>query len=142
MLSDLILGIDRIGRDIFARLIYGYRIAMSFALLVAAATYFIGTIIGIAMGYFGGTFDTISQRFIEIWERIPYLYMVMILAYPEHRVNKQPVVSGRVTNAPLFAGEMRLYVFPNSVRNIVSSMCVHTPPRYDMKRYYHRVMPS
>ena len=75
-----ILGTDRIGRDIFARLIYGYRIAMSFALLVAAATYFIGTIIGIAMGYFGGTFDTISQRFIEIWERIPYLYMVMILA--------------------------------------------------------------
>ena len=75
-----ILGTDRIGRDIFARLIYGYRIAMSFALLVAAATYFIGTIIGIAMGYFGGKFDTISQRFIEIWERIPYLYMVMILA--------------------------------------------------------------
>ena len=41
----------------------------------------------------------------------------------EHRVDKQLVVSGRATNAPLFAGEMRLYVFPNPVRNIMSSMC-------------------
>ncbi|MEL3912611.1 ABC transporter permease subunit [Treponema pedis] len=75
-----ILGTDRIGRDVFARLFYGFRIAMSFALLVAAATYFIGTIIGISMGYFGKTFDMLFQRFIEIWERIPYLYMIMILA--------------------------------------------------------------
>ena len=75
-----ILGTDRIGRDVFARLFYGFRIAMSFSLLVAAATYFMGTIIGIAMGYFGGLFDTLFQRFIEIWERIPYLYMIMILA--------------------------------------------------------------
>jgi len=51
--------------------------------------------------------------------------------YPEHRVNKQPVVSGWATNAPLFAGEMYLYVFPNPVRNIMSSMCVHSPSRYE-----------
>lgn len=75
-----IMGTDRIGRDVFARMFYGFRIAMSFALIVAAVTYFIGTIIGIAMGYFGKTFDMLMQRFIEIWERIPYLYMIMILA--------------------------------------------------------------
>lgn len=74
------LGTDRIGRDILARLVYGFRIAMSFSLLVTFATYFIGVIFGICMGYFGGVFDTISQRLIEIWERIPYLYMIMILA--------------------------------------------------------------
>ena len=75
-----ILGTDKIGRDVFARIIYGFRIAMSFSLLVAFVTYFIGTIVGIAMGYFGGLFDMLSQRFIEVWERIPYLYMIMILS--------------------------------------------------------------
>jgi len=75
-----ILGTDTIGRDLFARVLYGFRIAMSFSLLVAVATYFIGTIFGIAMGYFGGWFDTLSQRFIEVWERVPYLYMIMILS--------------------------------------------------------------
>ena len=75
-----ILGTDRIGRDVFARLFYGFRIAMSFSLLVALASYCIGVTVGIAMGYFGGLFDTVSQRFIEIWERIPYLYMIMILS--------------------------------------------------------------
>ncbi|PIE97776.1 MAG: peptide ABC transporter permease [Treponema sp.] len=75
-----ILGTDRIGRDVFARVLYGFRIAMTFSLSVAIVTYFIGTVLGIAMGYFGGIFDILVQRFIEIWERIPYLYMVMILA--------------------------------------------------------------
>ena len=75
-----ILGTDTIGRDIFARIIYGFRLAMSFSLMVAAVTYFVGILIGIAMGYFGGMFDIIAQRFIEVWERIPYLYMVIILS--------------------------------------------------------------
>jgi microcin C transport system permease protein len=73
------LGTDRIGRDLLARLLYGFRIAIFFALLVVFVTFFIGTIVGVLMGYWGGPFDTIFQRVIEIWERIPFLYVIMIV---------------------------------------------------------------
>ncbi|MGF7110129.1 ABC transporter permease subunit [Treponema pedis] len=73
-------GTDRIGRDVLARLFYAYRIAMSFSLLYVFITYTIGITIGILMGYIGGFFDTIFQRFIEILERIPFIYIVMILS--------------------------------------------------------------
>ncbi len=75
-----VLGTDRIGRDVLARLVYGYRIAILFSLLYVFITFFIGIVIGVLMGYYGGTFDTVLQRFIEIWEQIPFLYMVMILS--------------------------------------------------------------
>ncbi|MGP1438578.1 MAG: ABC transporter permease subunit [Treponema sp.] len=74
------LGTDRIGRDILARLVYGYRIAIFFSLLYVSITFFMGVVIGVLMGYYGATFDTVLQRFIEIWEQIPFLYMVMILS--------------------------------------------------------------
>lgn len=73
-----ILGTDRIGRDIFARLFYGFRIAIFFSMAFVTITSTIGILIGCLMGYIGGKFDTIFQRFIEIWERIPFLYIVMI----------------------------------------------------------------
>lgn len=72
------LGTDRIGRDVFARILYGFRIAILFSLSFVFLTTVAGTLVGALMGYWGGLFDTISQRFIEIWERIPFLYMVMI----------------------------------------------------------------
>jgi microcin C transport system permease protein len=74
------LGTDRIGRDIVARLAYGFRIAMLFAVLYVAASFFLGTLIGCLMGYWGGAFDMVFQRLIEIWEQIPFLYIVMIVA--------------------------------------------------------------
>lgn len=74
-----ILGTDTTGRDIFARLIYGTRIALIFALAFTVAVYAIGVAIGCAMGYFGGAFDLIFQRLIEIWSNIPFLYMVIIV---------------------------------------------------------------
>lgn len=72
------LGTDEIGRDVVARLLYGFRIAILFSLIFVFITTFTGTIIGCLMGYYGGIFDTLFQRFIEIWERIPFLYIVMI----------------------------------------------------------------
>lgn len=75
-----ILGTDTIGRDVFARLVYGYRIAITFSLLLVIITYSIGIFFGVLMGYYGGLFDTIFQRIIEIWERIPFLYMIMIMS--------------------------------------------------------------
>ncbi len=77
--SQHYLGTDVIGRDILARLIYGFRIAMGFALITMAACYAIGTAVGCAMGFWGGKFDLILQRFIEVWSMVPFLYVIMIL---------------------------------------------------------------
>jgi len=73
------LGTDIIGRDILARLIYGFRIAMGFALITMVISYAIGTTIGCAMGFWGGKFDLIFQRAIEVWSMVPFLYVIMIL---------------------------------------------------------------
>ena len=77
--SSHYLGTDVIGRDILARLIYGFRIAMSFALITMVISYTIGTAVGCAMGFWGGKFDLIVQRLIEIWSMVPFLYVIMIL---------------------------------------------------------------
>jgi microcin C transport system permease protein len=73
------LGTDSTSRDILARLFYGTRIALLFAIAFMAAVYLIGIAIGCAMGYFGGIFDLVFQRVIEIWSNIPFLYMVIIV---------------------------------------------------------------
>lgn len=73
------LGTDVIGRDILARLIYGFRIAMGFALMTMAISYAIGTVVGCSMGFFGGKFDLLVQRLIEVWSMVPFLYVIMIL---------------------------------------------------------------
>ncbi|WP_330961758.1 ABC transporter permease [Photobacterium sp. 53610] len=73
------LGTDTIGRDILARLVYGFRITMGFALLTMAISYAIGTMVGCAMGFWGGKFDLLVQRFIEVWSMVPFLYVIMIL---------------------------------------------------------------
>lgn len=73
------LGTDTTSRDILARLFYGTRIALLFSLSFMAAVYLIGIATGCAMGYYGGTFDLIFQRLIEIWSNIPFLYMVIIV---------------------------------------------------------------
>ncbi|MEM7386189.1 MAG: ABC transporter permease subunit [Verrucomicrobiota bacterium] len=74
------LGTDNTGRDIFARLFYGFQTGMTFALLFMLFVYLIGIAIGCAMGFFGGSFDLIVQRLIEIWSNIPFLYIVIIVA--------------------------------------------------------------
>ncbi|WED23283.1 ABC transporter permease subunit [Vibrio sp. JC009] len=73
------LGTDTIGRDILSRLVYGFRIAMGFALITMVISYAIGTAVGCAMGFWGGKFDLIVQRLIEIWSMVPFLYVIMIL---------------------------------------------------------------
>jgi microcin C transport system permease protein len=73
------LGTDSTGRDILARLVYGFRTAMLFAIAFTVLTYLIGVGVGCAMGYFGGVFDLLFQRIIEIWSNVPFLYMVIII---------------------------------------------------------------
>lgn len=73
------LGTDTTSRDILARLFYGTRTALIFAFAFTMAVYSIGITVGAAMGYFGGWFDLLFQRLIEIWSNIPFLYMVIII---------------------------------------------------------------
>ncbi len=74
------LGTDITGRDVLARLIYGFRIAIGFSITLLISTYLIGVSIGCLMGFWGGAFDLIFQRLIEIWSNVPFLYVVMIVA--------------------------------------------------------------
>jgi microcin C transport system permease protein len=74
------LGTDTSGRDVAARLFYGFRTAIGFSLLLLLLNYVIGVTIGCAMGYFGGKFDLIFQRLIEVWSNIPFLYVIIIVA--------------------------------------------------------------
>jgi microcin C transport system permease protein len=73
-------GTDNIGRDIFARLVYGFRIAILFSLTLLILNYSIGISIGCIMGYFGGKFDLFFQRILEIWSNIPFLYVIIIIS--------------------------------------------------------------
>lgn len=74
------LGTDAVGRDIVARLVYGFRIAIFFSLGLLLANYTIGVSIGSAMGFWGGKFDLIFQRIIEIWSNVPFLYVIIIIS--------------------------------------------------------------
>lgn len=73
------LGTDNAARDVFARLIYGFRICMIFALSLAAVSTLLGIIIGGIQGYLGGRTDLIVQRLIEIWSALPFLYIVILV---------------------------------------------------------------
>jgi len=74
------LGTDITGRDILARLAYGFRLAITFSIILLACNYLIGIAIGCAMGFWGGAFDLLFQRLIEIWSNVPFLYVIMIVA--------------------------------------------------------------
>ena len=73
------MGTDTSGRDIFARLMYGYRYAIGFAIILLLINYSIGVSIGCLMGYMGGIFDLVVQRIIEIISNVPFLYVIMII---------------------------------------------------------------
>ncbi len=74
------LGTDDQGRDVLARVIYGYRISVAFGLILTILSSIIGIAAGAVQGYFGGTTDLIFQRFLEIWGGMPSLYILIILA--------------------------------------------------------------
>lgn len=75
-----ILGTDDQGRDVAARLIYGFRISVLFALALTFFSSIIGIVAGAIQGYFGGRLDLVFQRFIEIWGGLPELFLLIILA--------------------------------------------------------------
>ena len=74
------LGTDDQGRDVLARLVYGFRISVLFGLALTLASSVIGIAAGAVQGYYGGWVDLIFQRFIEIWTAIPTLYLILIVS--------------------------------------------------------------
>jgi len=74
------LGTDDQGRDVVARLIYGVRISIVFGLVLTFFSTIVGVCAGAVQGYFGGWTDLIFQRFIEVWEGLPVLFLLIILA--------------------------------------------------------------
>ncbi len=75
-----ILGTDDRGRDVLARLIYGFRLSILFGLALTAIGTLLGIVAGALQGYFGGRFDLFFQRFIELWGSMPELYLLIIFA--------------------------------------------------------------
>ena len=74
------LGTDDQGRDVVARLIYGFRLSVLFGLALTIISSVIGVAAGAVQGYFGGWVDLLFQRFIEIWTAIPALYLLLIIS--------------------------------------------------------------
>jgi microcin C transport system permease protein len=92
-----VFGTDNRGRDIFARLAYGFNVSLSFALLVLIISLAIGVSVGALLGYFAGKLDILGQRLIEIWSSLPFLYTIIIVSsivvpiyLPERNLVLQP----------------------------------------------------
>jgi microcin C transport system permease protein len=75
-----IFGTDDRGRDVFARLAYGFNVSLTFAVLVTIFSETVGVFVGALLGYYGGKLDILGQRFIEIWSSLPFLYTIIIVS--------------------------------------------------------------
>jgi len=78
--TDNYLGTDDRGRDVLARLIYGFRLSVLFGLALTVIGTIIGILAGAIQGYFGGKTDLFFQRFMEVWGSMPQLYLLIIFA--------------------------------------------------------------
>ena len=78
-ISDHAMGIDNAGRDVLVRILYALRISLNFGFILVAVTFTLGIIIGALQGYFGGFADIGTQRFIEIWSALPFLYVIILM---------------------------------------------------------------
>ena len=74
------IGTDDQGRDVVARLVYGFRISVIFGLVLTILSSIVGVAAGAIQGYFGGRIDILGQRFIEIWSGLPVLFLLIILS--------------------------------------------------------------
>ena len=78
--AENLLGTDDQGRDVLARVIYGFRISVLFGLTLTLASSIVGVAVGAVQGYLGGWTDLVGQRVIEVWAGLPVLYLLIILA--------------------------------------------------------------
>lgn len=78
--ADNVLGTDDRGRDVFARLLYGFRVSVLFALALTITGTILGVVTGAIQGFFAGKTDLALQRFIEVWGAMPELYLLIIFS--------------------------------------------------------------
>jgi ABC-type dipeptide/oligopeptide/nickel transport system permease subunit len=78
--GDHLFGTDRIGRDVFSRVVYGARVSMKVGILATTLTLFIGVLMGSVAGFFGGIIDTIVMRVTDIFLAIPYIVLAVVIA--------------------------------------------------------------
>lgn len=78
--AENMLGTDDQARDVLARVIYGFRISILFAVVLTVASSIVGVIAGAVQGFYGGKIDLFFQRFIEIWSGLPVLFLLIILS--------------------------------------------------------------
>ena len=78
--DEHLLGTDDTARDVLARVIYGFRLSISFAIVVTALSSVIGVAAGAVQGYFGGVLDLLFQRLIELWNSVPSIYIIIIIS--------------------------------------------------------------
>lgn len=78
--AENLLGTDDQGRDVLARVLYGFRLSVLFGLALTVASSIIGVSAGAVQGYFGGKLDLVMQRVIEIWANMPSLYILIIFS--------------------------------------------------------------
>ncbi|MGB0697594.1 MAG: ABC transporter permease [Rhodospirillaceae bacterium] len=78
--AENLLGTDDSGRDVLARLMYGFRLSVLFGLMLTLASTVIGVAAGAIQGYFGGLIDLFAQRFLEIWGGLPQLFILIIVS--------------------------------------------------------------
>ena len=74
------LGTDDQGRDVVARLVYGFRLSVLFGLTLTIVSSFVGVAAGAVQGFFGGRVDLLAQRFIEVWTAVPTFYLLLIIS--------------------------------------------------------------
>jgi len=73
------MGIDGAGRDVLARVLYGFRTSMTFGIILVVASMAMGIFFGSIQGYYGGLIDISGQRFTEIWSALPFLYIMILM---------------------------------------------------------------
>ena len=78
--SRHLLGTDDVGRDVMARIIYGFRLSVLFGLALTLFSSLVGIAVGATQGYFGGRLDLFGQRLVEVWAGLPQLFLIIILS--------------------------------------------------------------
>ena len=77
--SANLLGTDDRGRDVFVRILYGFRLSMGFAIIALIFSLIVGTLVGGLQGFFGGKLDLFGQRFVEMWVSLPSIFVIILV---------------------------------------------------------------